>query len=178
MKNKIFALALCGALSAPAMAVDAAIDLSSGSAGGGRQHVLAPGASFVDRYFFSLGAPMTGGLGVVDIAYAYAYPGATVVFDIGTLSASLWSDGGAVGSYDAGGDTLISAFGTGDPLAGSFQLAAGNYFFQVDGATVGATGGVYGWSANVSAVPEPRQYAMLMAGLGMLGVIARRRIGR
>jgi hypothetical protein len=31
------------------------------------------------------------------------------------------------------------------------------------------------WSATVTAVPEPETYAMLLAGLGLMGVVARRR---
>jgi PEP-CTERM motif len=33
------------------------------------------------------------------------------------------------------------------------------------------------WSLTVSAVPEPESYALLLAGLGLMGVIARRRGG-
>lgn len=177
MKIKMLMLALCAVMSAPVMAVDALIDLSSGAASGVQQHFQAPGATFVDRYFFTLGEPVVGGLGVADIVYSYAFPGATIGFDIGALSASLWSDTGVVGGYDVGVDAQIGAFGTGDQLGGSFQLAAGNYFFEIGGTTLGPTGGVYSWSASVSSVPEPGQYAMLMAGLGLLGMVARRRIG-
>ncbi|MBI4937303.1 MAG: DUF1566 domain-containing protein [Nitrosomonadales bacterium] len=48
---------------------------------------------------------------------------------------------------------------------------------------VGTGGYMYAWavrpgnSAAVSAVPEPETYAMLLAGLGLLGFTARRRLG-
>ncbi len=37
------------------------------------------------------------------------------------------------------------------------------------------TGATHGFLLSVAAVPEPETYAMLLAGLGMLGVVARRR---
>ncbi|HQU90037.1 MAG TPA: FxDxF family PEP-CTERM protein [Denitromonas sp.] len=178
MKIKFLVLAVFSALAAPAMAVNSVIDLSSGSAAGAQTHVGVMGSSFVDRYFFSLSQPVVGGLGASDIQLSYMVGPATVSFDIGGLTASLWSDLGTVGSFDTGVDSIVSAFGTGEQVSGSFQLAAGNYFFQVGGNTMGTTGGVYSWAASVSPVPEPEQYSMLLAGLGLLGLIARRRVGR
>ena len=49
-------------------------------------------------------------------------------------------------------------------LAGSYELGGG--------LTVSEGGGV---PTPVSAVPEPESYAMLLAGLGLLGLVARRR---
>ena len=178
MKIKLLMLAVCSALAAPAMAANTVIDLSSGSASGVQEHIALPGTSFVDRFFFTLSQPVSGGLGVADIVYSYSFPGGGEGFDIGGLMASLWSDAGTIGSFDSGVDSLVSNFGTAEQLSGSFQLAAGNYFFQVGGTTMGATGGKYAWSATVSPVPEPEQYGMLLAGLGLIGLIARRRVGR
>ncbi|TVO57628.1 MULTISPECIES: FxDxF family PEP-CTERM protein [Denitromonas] len=178
MKIKFLVLAVFSVLAAPAMAVNSVIDLSSGSAAGAQTHVAAPGSSFVDHYFFSLSQPVVGGLGASDIELSYVVGPTMVGFDIGGLTASLWADLGTVGSFDAGVDSQITTFGSGEQLSGSFQLAAGNYFFQVGGTTIGATGGVYSWAASVSPVPEPEQYGMLLAGLGLIGLIARRRVGR
>jgi len=64
--------------------------------------------------------------------------------------------------------------------SGTFTLGPGDYTIFVGGddivaksATDAAT--LYGVSLNVAAVPEPETYAMLMAGLGLLGVVARRK---
>ncbi len=40
-----------------------------------------------------------------------------------------------------------------------------------------ADGGAFGGTLSIAAVPEPETYAMFLAGLGMLGAIARRRMG-
>jgi MYXO-CTERM domain-containing protein len=56
------------------------------------------------------------------------------------------------------------------------SLAAGSYYFKVSGNVVSATGGAFAGNGHVlSAVPEADTYAMLLAGLGLLGVVARRR---
>lgn len=50
-------------------------------------------------------------------------------------------------------------------------LSAGpTYWFRISGTTVGAD-----YSLNLAPVPEPETYAMLLAGLGLMGFIARRR---
>lgn len=51
--------------------------------------------------------------------------------------------------------------------------AAGSYYLNVSGLTRGSMGGAY--SGGISATPEPETYAMLLAGLGVMGAIARRR---
>ncbi|GJI91838.1 MULTISPECIES: FxDxF family PEP-CTERM protein [Duganella] len=55
------------------------------------------------------------------------------------------------------------------------NLAAGNYFFKVEGTIKSADAISYSGNLVVSAVPEADAYAMLLAGLGLVGVIARRR---
>lgn len=51
---------------------------------------------------------------------------------------------------------------------------AGEYFIHIAGAATGAA--TYNGTASlVSPVPEPETYGMLLAGLGMIGFVARRR---
>ncbi|MDN5753229.1 MAG: FxDxF family PEP-CTERM protein [Nitrosospira sp.] len=76
---------------------------------------------------------------------------------------------------------------TGDGVADgmvskSFSLDAGTYSVVVGGATYDAAGTAagnrnYHFNADiaVAAIPEPETYAMLLAGLGLIGAIARRR---
>lgn len=57
------------------------------------------------------------------------------------------------------------------------DLASGNYAFDVSGQSNGFLGGFYGirLAGNLTPVPEPATYFMLLAGLGLVGVMARRR---
>lgn len=57
----------------------------------------------------------------------------------------------------------------------SFALVSGgNYHFDISGQFgPNATGGQY--SLSVGLIPEPETYAMLLAGLGLMGFVARRR---
>ena len=55
------------------------------------------------------------------------------------------------------------------------SLAVGNYYLQVSGSLVSNTSGSFGGSMMLTPVPEPETYGMLLAGLGVVGMIARRR---
>lgn len=52
-----------------------------------------------------------------------------------------------------------------------------SYELQIKGTTDGSAGGTYTGAFNfaVAAVPEPETYALMLAGLGMLGWVASRR---
>jgi len=93
-----------------------------------------------------------------------------------------YSDG-AVQAYD--GITQAIATAVGQTYTISFWLndnSGNNTFSRLStNGDVSGTGGngidllVYGGAIPTLAVPEPETYAMLLAGLGMLGFIARRR---
>lgn len=52
----------------------------------------------------------------------------------------------------------------------------GNFYLHVVGNSVGATAGYNGTITTTTAVPEPEGYALLLAGLGLVGVIARKKV--
>ena len=59
-------------------------------------------------------------------------------------------------------------------LPSSIKLDHGvSYKFNVSGITTGSA--TYAGNLHVTAVPEPETYAMLLAGLGLVGAIARKR---
>jgi PEP-CTERM motif len=79
------------------------------------------------------------------------------------------------------GDTF--SFGGGTALTTTYSnLAAGNYYFEITGDATGFLGADYDFAifANtpggpLPAVPEPANMALLLAGLGLVGFMAKRR---
>lgn len=125
-------------------------------------------------------------------------------FDVGTaLSATLTIEtptAGAMpvlGLYDStqpDNVLLASAFDNNSTpstsLSFTYQLLPGTYYAAVSGYRLGWNdfdgGGNSGWTYNLvmsnpqtmaaaAAVPEPESVAMLLAGLGLLGLVSRRR---
>jgi len=73
------------------------------------------------------------------------------------------------------GDTETHAFITGPNGVGMTDL--NSLVSQLGGVVLTHAQGInnHGQVAAISAIPEPETYAMLLAGLGLLGFIARRR---
>ena len=57
----------------------------------------------------------------------------------------------------------------------AYGLTSGDYAIRVDGRVRGAGGGAFGADLAISPVPEPGAWAMLLAGMGVVGTVARRR---
>ncbi|MGQ2964726.1 FxDxF family PEP-CTERM protein [Methylophilus sp.] len=72
---------------------------------------------------------------------------------------------------------------TGSVLNGSPKISFGflesaqygNFYLHVVGSSVGATAG-YNGTITTTLVPEPGSYALMLAGLGLIGVIARKKV--
>jgi hypothetical protein len=86
--------------------------------------------------------------------------------------------------YNASGDSLITAGTRIDTGTGAIDvwtlssdnLAAGNYYLAVSGNLVSDGAGSFGGAVSMAApVPEPETYGMMLAGLGVVGFLARRR---
>lgn len=118
-------------------------------------------------------------------AFNVLYPG-TVSYT--QMDIAVFSNGDQVGSFlwDASGLNAADAFSfsfltsvgsefslsatlAGGALMGGLELAdAGNHALHAGAAMLSG-------DFNVAAVPEPEQYALFLAGLGVIGAIARRR---
>jgi hypothetical protein len=123
----------------------------------------------------------------------------TWTFDLGSpsiVATSLTNVGITFGSFSTGGITGLLAYLNGvqllgptsvtnsppvtvttQVLTGTRSLPAGTFSLVVSGT--GVTGGSASYGGNIVAlaapVPEPESYAMLLAGLGVMGAIALRR---
>jgi hypothetical protein len=121
-------------------------------------NVVAPGI-FSDVYAFTLNAPATLSGGVNDIEVPPQLAISNTFFAVSLFNTTT--------STPYGVDSTPSNFS----FAG---LSAGAYTLTVFGQATGTTGGMYS-GGFLAAVPEPETYALMVAGLGAVGFIARRR---
>ncbi len=141
--------------------------------------VLGSQKSFSDIINFSLAEP-NGSSGYSVVNFPVNIP------DVGSLGVvlatlSLVSDGpdGKQGTADdvvLKSVVLPSAGNSSDHLSLIWdQPLTGPAYLNITGVTSGTLGGLYSGSISVSPVPEPETYAMLLAGLGLMGAVVRRR---
>jgi hypothetical protein len=125
---------------------------------------VSPG-SFEDRFDFSLASTET----------------LTATAVSNNLGQAFNINAGTVQLYQVapGPDTLLGAFGfdgtTGSTPNTFSALVSGDYYYLVTGSASGHAGGWYSLASAVTPVPEPHTAALVLAGLGVLGVVARRR---
>ena len=95
-------------------------------------------------------------------------------------TASTGLDITGLGLYSSGGSLItagtMSSTGARDIWTLSANsLAAGSYYLQVSGSLVSDTSGSFGGSVMLNPVPEPETYGLMLAGLGVVGMLVRRR---
>lgn len=123
------------------------------------------GDTFADQFTFSV----TGVPANLDAIISSISGSATTGLNITDLSVYT-----AAGVLVQGGSSLMS--GANDVWTLSTDnLALGNYYVQVNGSMAGDTSGSFGGAIMLAPVPEPETYGMMLAGLGLVGFLARRR---
>jgi hypothetical protein len=131
------------------------------------------GATFSDKFNFSVASMGTGTSTTgtsLDAIISSISPSASTGLAITGLS--LYNTAGTV---VAQGTSLQSGAVDVWTIHGG-NLTAGNYYLQVSGNLVGNTAAAFGGAISMAApVPEPETYGMMLAGLGVLGFLARRR---
>ena len=120
---------------------------------------------FEDHYTFSAVPPMSGG-GGLSVVSGFTLSGFNVHFD----SLELW---------DVTGSSIVA---TGNIVAGEFLgfadfpgLVSGNNYdiIVAGGLNSGFSSGSYSGNISIAPIPEPETYAMLLAGLLVVGFAAR-----
>lgn len=123
--------------------------------------------SFVDTWNFSVAAPTFSAGSVSNLAISV--PNLSI-FNISGLSAQLYT------STNMLVDDLDDNVGSTSQIkVGSGLFSPGGYYFKLSGTADGTFGGQYVFAVTTLPVPEPESYAMLLAGLGVMGAIAMRR---
>ncbi len=122
--------------------------------------------TFDDVYSFTLGQASS----LLAVAVSND---ALSVFNIEGGQVSLFKD--TDGNFT--NDTALSSFAF--DQAATFKqwsaLAAGDYYYRIAGTVTGTQGGTYVLSSALMPIPEPETYALLLAGLGAVAFVSRRR---
>ncbi len=134
--------------------------------------------AFTDIWQFNLGSPsiVAASLTNVEVSIFGNSTG-------GILGLHAWLNGTEI--FGSISSSTTYPFGPGNPLtittqvkAGGVALPAGvNYELKISGTGITGTSASYGGNLVATPVPEPETYAMMLAGLGALGFLARRRLG-
>jgi hypothetical protein len=133
------------------------------------------GSTFADVFTFNVGSPFDAAASVTS-----SYLNTPQTKDLLITGLSLYRYDPAtmaiLGTAVAGiNETGFGSHPTDSWSLSAFDLSSGYYALQVNGQVLGAGGGAFGGDLTISPVPEPQAWAMLLAGLGMVGMTARRK---
>jgi len=167
--QSLLALALAGAMgSAAAVGPSYLGNLSGQIFDIGKSYNLGPSGAFSDLYTFDI-MPISSVAGTT----------VTLNFDMPLLPGAEFQLSNMMIELKDSSDALIASDNTLDisnALQLSSTLAAGTgYKFIVTGNVTGTLGGSYAGVLAAVPVPEAETYAMMLAGLGLVGFMARRR---
>jgi hypothetical protein len=113
--------------------------------------------------------------GVIYDTYAFTLGTAsTVASSVSTFGSPIAPANYSIWNADNTATPFSWNFG-GAPTVHTVNLAAGSYYYAVFGVAPGFAAYSINSAAVATPVPEPETYAMLLAGLGIVGFVARRR---
>jgi hypothetical protein len=182
--SALFAGAAFASQGAAAQAIDRSVPLvtAGDGVGGFNAHfgdtfaASTVGSSFTDVFTFNISTPFDAAASVTS-----SYLNTQQTKDLLITGFSLYRyDPGTMailGTAIAGvNETGFGSHPTDSWSLSAYGLSSGYYALQINGQVLGAGGGAFGGDLTVSPVPEPQSWAMLLAGLGMLGMATRRQL--
>lgn len=176
LAQPLLALALAGAMGSAAAAVTPGylgdlvgqtVDFSN--------TINGLGTDFADVYSFDISTPGGDTIATAVKIKLQFGTGGTPVFDISNFAITLKDVNNVPYAFD---NTLTDgALELNAVLAPSTLGAPGFYEFVVSGTTAGSAGGIYAGALTAQPVPEAETYAMMAAGMGLVGFMVLRRRG-
>ncbi|MDP1928796.1 MAG: FxDxF family PEP-CTERM protein [Thiobacillus sp.] len=120
---------------------------------------------------FGITTPLYAGSGVSDIPLSVSFGSFTLtVTNINNLSAAI---------YDGSNNLYATFTSAGNPdyltLPATSYFGVDNYTLKIGGTATGTYGGLYSIAAVTVPVPEPETWAMLLVGLGLVGLRLRQK---
>lgn len=171
MKTKVLVIALGLLATSSAQALDMTVDIGAVGANQSFAQVIAksPG-NFMDKWVFDVtNDPIWAGGSVSNLSISLSP--LVNLYSIDSLSVQL---------YD-GGDNLIQDLDATPGSSANIKVGSGifpvgnDYYFTISGNANGMFGGQYVFAVTTLPIPEPETWAMLLAGLGLVGLQLRRR---
>jgi hypothetical protein len=130
------------------------------------------GTPITDVYSFDIGSTTSETIATaVKVKLQYG-SSSTPTYDIINFAITLLDTDGmqyAFDTFDGNGALELSAV-----LAPSMLGAPGFYQVVVTGTTAGSAGGIYAGALSATPVPEPKDWMLMLAGIGLVGMMVGR----
>lgn len=192
MKSKIKAILVAAMLATATLSAQSAYaadptflieDDGAGGFSGTIGHIFtAPTASFTDQFLFDITTGFNTSTSITSTFTQIGQGGNVKTKDVLITGFNLiqyvGNTNNIVKIYNGVNNTPAGVHPTDAWEISANSLSAGTYYLQVTGAVTGNVGGSYAGDISVLAVPEPETYGMMLGGLALVGLVARRKAAK